>query len=379
MKYGCEAPGDDTTSNRAVPTMGVEEEFFLVHPVSRTLQPASARVLARATPSLGDLIATEFTRYQIEVKTPPCTDAMQLRAELLRLRAGAAAAAADEGLHICASGTPVLAGAESAAVADHPRYRAGVEQYRGMLDDFAICSMHTHIDMPDRELAVLVGNHLRSWLPLLVALSANSPFHQGNDTGYSSWRAVVRSRFPCLGPPPYAESLAHYQELAIAMAESEAMLHADMPFWDIRPNPQVPTIEIRAMDVSADVDDTVALAVLIRALVWTAAASVRNGDPGPRPCSELLRAAYWRAARDGWSGSGVDALTGHILPVAAQADRLLGYVRPALEEHGDLHLVTEFLRRLATHGGGAERQRVSADHHGLTGVVDDLVAVTERR
>ena len=133
------------------------------------------------------------------------------------------------------------------------------------------------------------------------------------------------------------------------------------------------------MDVTADVDDTVALAVLVRALVSTATASVHSGDPGPRPCSELLRAAYWRAARDGWSGSGVDALTGRILPVAVQADRLLGYVRPALDAHGDLHLVTEFLRRLATYGGGAERQRVSSDHHGLTGVVDDLVAVTERR
>ena len=95
-----------------------------------------------------------------------------------------------------------------------------------------------------------------------------------------------------------------------------------------------------------------------------------------RPPSEVLRAAYWRAARDGWSGSGVDALTGRILPTSVQAERLMGHVRPTLEEHGDSELVTAFLRRLATNGGGAERQRASAVRGGLAGVVDDLVRAT---
>jgi carboxylate-amine ligase len=93
-----------------------------------------------------------------------------------------------------------------------------------MLDDFSVCAVHVHVHVPDRETAVLAGNHLRPWLPLLVALSANSPFHHGQDTGYADWRSVIRSCFPCLGPPPYAESLKHHEELAAAMAETEAML-----------------------------------------------------------------------------------------------------------------------------------------------------------
>jgi len=202
-----------------------------------------------------------------------------------------AAAAAAEGLRLCASGTPVLSGCGSSAVGDHPRYRAGVAQYRAMLDDFLVCSLHVHVHLPDRELAVRVGNHLRPWLPLLVAMSANSPFHQGNDTGYADWRAIIRSRFPCLGPPPYAESLRHHEELATAMADSGAMLDAATPFWDIRPNPRLPTVEVRSMDVPADIDDTVALAALVRALVATATDKALAGDPGPRPSSELLRAA----------------------------------------------------------------------------------------
>jgi carboxylate-amine ligase len=153
-----------------------------------------------------------------------------------------------------------------------------------------------------------------------------------------------------------------------------------MPFWDIRPNPSLPTLEIRSMDVNADVDDTVALAVLIRALVYSVAARVRRGDPGPRPASEVLRAAYWRAARDGWSGHGVDALSGQIVSAAAQAHRLVEHIRPALDEFGDTGLVLAYLERMAAHGGAAERQRACAARHGaLTGVVDDLIARTEQR
>ncbi|WP_274563199.1 carboxylate-amine ligase [Streptomyces spiramyceticus] len=357
-----------------IPTVGVEEEYFLVHPGTRAVEAAAGAVVARASAVLGDLVSGEFTAYQVEGRTPPCSGSEDLRKRLTGVRAAVSAAAGEEGLRLCASGTPVIGGDGPPVVGDHPRYRAGVKQYRAMLDDFAICAFHAHVNLPDREAAVLVGNHLRPWLPLLVAMSANSPFHRGQDTGYASWRSVVRGRFPCLGPPPYAESLAHYEQLATAMEESEALLEAGIPFWDVRPNPRLPTLEIRSMDVPANVDDTVALAVLIRALVVTAAAQVERGDPGPRVCGELLRAAYWRAARDGWSGTGVDALTGRILPATVQAGRLVDHVRPALDMHGETEQVTAFLRRLATRGTGAQCQRASAESHGgFAGVVDDLI------
>jgi carboxylate-amine ligase len=359
--------------------MGVEEEYFLVDPVSRAPVPLAERVLKRATASLGDSVSTEFTQLQIEVKTRPCADAAALRSELVRLRAAAMAAAAAEGARICASGTPVLAPSEPWTVADHPRYRAGVGQYRAMLDDFAVCALHTHVHLPNREHAVLTGNHLRPWLPLLVALGANSPFHHGRDTGYADWRTVIRSRFPCLGPPPYAESMREHDELAVRMAESDAMLDAGTPFWDIRPNPRLPTLEVRTMSVGADVDDTVACAVLIRALVMTANAKVVAGETSPRSPGELVRAACWRAARDGWSGSGVDALSGGILSAPVQMQRLFEFVRPALEDCGDVGVVAEFVDRLRVRGTGAERQRASAMRHGvLTGVVDDLIAEAAR-
>ncbi|MGA4797718.1 carboxylate-amine ligase [Streptomyces lavendulocolor] len=364
------------------PTVGVEEEYFLVHPGTRGVAQAGSRVLARASAMVGDLVSGEFTEYQIEGKTPACPGTAELREELRRVRAAAAEAARAEGLRLCASGTPVIGGdgpvSSLAGLGDHPRYRAGAEQYRAMLDDFAVSAFHVHVHLPDKELAVLVGNHLRPWLPLLVALSANSPFHEGHDTGYASWRSVIRGRFPCLGPPPYAASLAEHERLAIAMAETEAMLEPGMPFWDVRPNPRLPTLEVRSMDVLMDVDDTVAMTALIRALVVTSADLVGRGDPGPRTGGELLRAAYWRAARDGRTGGGVDALTGRVRPVTEQAESLVRHVRPALEAYGDMGEVSAFLRRLAARGTGAERQRAWArGGAGPAGAVDALVRATE--
>ncbi|MGW0467610.1 carboxylate-amine ligase [Streptomyces sp. NPDC003027] len=360
-----------------MPTVGVEEEYFLVDPVTRSVVSAGPRVVARAALAVGDLVSEEFTRYQIEVKTPPCTAMGELRAELVRVRAAAIAAAGQEGLRLCASGTPVVAAARVSDVGEHPRYRAGLKQYRAMLDDFDISAFHAHVYLPDREQAVLAGNHLRPWLPLLVALSSNSPFHQGSDTGYASWRSVIRSRFPCLGPPPYARSLAHHEQLAAAMAASEAMLAVDMPYWDIRPHPHLPTLEVRSMDVLTDVDDTVALTALIRATVVTAARRVEEGDRGREVCSELLRAAYWRAARDGRAGSGIDVMTGTLMPFADQAAQLVAYVRPVLEEYGDLDLVKAFLERLEVRGSGADLQRSwNSTEAGLNAVVDGLIEAT---
>lgn len=364
--------------NGHIPTVGVEEEFLLVEPDSGRPQPAAAAVVAAAEADLGAQVCGEFTKCQIEIRTSPCTDVGQLRDELARLRSAAARAAISEGLRLCASGTPVVA-AEVSPVADHPRYRAGVAQYRSMLDDFMVCSTHVHVYLPDRELAVRVSNHLRPWLPLLIAVSANSPFHQGDDTGYADWRAVIRSRFPCLGPPPYAESLHHYLELADAIADSGAMLNASTPFWDIQPNPKVPTLEVRSTDVVADIDDTLALAMVIRALVSVCTDRARPGDAGPQPSSEVLRAAYWRAARDGWPGCGVDALSRQVMPTAVQMARLIDHLEPALRRHDDSATVHAFMDRLVNRGTGADLQRAWLARRGsLEGVVDDLVSLTAR-
>ncbi|MFJ8210636.1 glutamate--cysteine ligase [Streptomyces sp. NPDC096033] len=363
----------------AVPTIGVEEEFFLVDPDTRLIVPAGPAVATRAAGDAGDRATQEFALCQVEGRTRPCRSASELRRELEQARGALVAAARAEGARLCASGTAVLQEAGPVQVAEHPRYRAGRLQYRSMMDDFAVSALHVHVHLPDRELAVRTANHLRPWLPLLIAATANSPYHRGLDTGYASWRTVIRHRFPCLGPPPYAASWQEHERLAVTIADTEAMLDARTPFWDLRPNPRLPTLEVRAMDVLPDLDDTVAFAVLLRALVRTAADRGRAGDPGPRWEAEVLRAACWRAARDGWSGDAFHPATGRSRPVADIADELVDLVRPALEEAGDLDEATGLFDRLAGRGDGATRQRAwAAAGAGPAAVVDRLVAATAR-
>ncbi|MBC2879586.1 MULTISPECIES: carboxylate-amine ligase [Streptomyces] len=359
-----------------VPTVGVEEEYFLVRADTRAVAPAGPRVADRAARALGDSVAGEFTDFQVEVRTPPCATMDELHAHVVRLRRSVAAYAAEEGLRICPSGTPVIGGGGRVPVGDHLRYRAGVDLFRSLMDDFAVCSLHVHVSLPDREVAALVGNHLRAWLPMLVEMSANSPFYDGRDTGYASWRSVIRLRFPGQGPQPYVESFDDYRRIASAMAEAGAMSFAELPFWDVRPHPRLPTLEVRCMDVPAEPADSAAVAAVVRGLVVTCARLVENGDNGPRLRGELLRGIYWRSARDGWPGQGLDPVPGRVLPAPERARGLVDHIRAALEELGDLERVTAFLDRLAVHGTGAHRQRAAYRAGGLSAVVDDLTRAT---
>lgn len=369
-----QAPG--MSGGDAQPSVGVEEEFFLVAPDSRAVQPAGVRVAARARKRLDDLVTEEFTEYQLEGRTPPCRTFAELHAALLRTRAELAAAAEAEGLRLLPSGTPVLGPRGPAPVLDDPRHRRGLHAFRALNDDYALCALHTHVQVPDRERAVLVGNHLRPWIPLLIALAANSPYWYGRDTGYASWRTLVKNGWPVAGPPPYFTGAEHYEHTTAALRESGAIVDAGNLFWDVRPCDHLPTVEFRAMDVPPTAATAAALAVLVRALVVTALSAIERGDAGPALDDALLRAACWRAARDGWSGWSADVRTGRLLPTGELAAHLLDHVRPALADGGGLGPVTALLHRLASRGDGATHQRrAHARRTDLADVVDHL---TER-
>ncbi|MFI9159368.1 carboxylate-amine ligase [Kitasatospora aureofaciens] len=354
------------------PTVGLEEEFFLVDAGTRAVVPAGPQLVSRAARALGELVCAEFMDFQVEARTPPCATMDELSGWVTGLRRELADYAGAENLKLCPSATPVIGGAGPAPVGDHPRYRDGVELFRTMVDDLAVCALHVHVCLPDREVAALVGNHLRPWLPLLVEMSANSPFHAGRDTGYASWRSVLRLRFPSLGPPPRVDSFDDYRRVAAAMAEVGGSSFAKLPFWDVRPHPRLPTVEVRCMDVPAESGDSVALAAVVRGLVVTSARLVESGEPGPRLRGELLRGAYWYATRDGWPGPGADALSGRMLPAPERAGRLVEHIGAVLEDMGDLERVTAFVDRLTTRGSGAHRQRAAHRTGGLRAVVDDL-------
>jgi carboxylate-amine ligase len=342
--------------------------------------PRAEVLLDRARSALGDRVSGEITKFQVETKTRPCLDSGQLLGELAQARAELSAAAEAEDLRIIASGSPVLGDLLPQPITEGPRQERGTATFRGLHDELSICAMHVHVEVPDRERAVLISNHLRPYLPTLIALAANSPYWPERDTGYASWRTLVWSRWPVAGPPPYFTSAAHYDELVATLLEAGGLVDAGTIFWDIRPSARFPTIEVRVADVPMTAQESALLAVLVRALVAGAAARVERGDPGPVIPAEMLRLAYWRSARDGLAGHGIDVHTGRLVPAAELARRLLLAARPLLADDGELERVTRWLKELVASGDGASRQRDAAARRGrLTDVVDHLIEQTPAR
>lgn len=358
-------------------SLGVEEEYLVIDPVTRMVVPAAMEVVESAAPDLGERVSTEVTRFQVEAKTAPCTALSALHDQLRTMRLAVVGAARELGLGVVASGTPVLGEVVPPPITNHPRYEIGVATYRGLHDEQSICAGHVHVHLPDREQAVLVSNHLRPWLPVLIAITANSPFWEGRDTGYASWRSLAGGKWPVAGPPPYFRCLADFNEIISMLTAAGVLVDAGTIFWDVRPSARLPTIEIRVTDVAGTAEESALLAALVRALVMVALAEVQRGDPGPRLSGELLRVAYWRAARDGLDGHGIDAITGRLMPASYFVEALLRRVSPALDECGDLGVVRDGLARLAVTGTGSARQRAAHDRRGrLTDVVDFLIEQT---
>lgn len=357
------------------PRFGVEEEFWVVDAATRCAVPRAAAVIRRAGPSLGERVGGEITEMQVETRTRPCHTLADLHGQLGEARTLLAAAAAGEGLRIVAGGTPVLGEMIPSPVTAGPRQDLGNATFRGLHHELGMNAVHVHVEVPDRERALLVSNHLRPYLPTLIALAATSPYWAERDTGYASWRTLLWQRWPVAGPPPYFTSEAHYDELIATFHEAGAIVDVGTVFWDIRPSAHLPTLEVRVADMPITAEESALLAALVRALVVTVLPLVDGGDPGPVVSPETMRLAYWRAARDGLGGGGIDPRSGRPEPSAALARRLLETVRPALD--GDAGQVTAWLDDLVEGGDGATRQRLAQARRGrLTDVVDHLIAHT---
>lgn len=370
---------DSRLSAYSPPTVGIEEELFVIDPVSRAVTPRAAAVLRRADYELGPLVGSEYTKFQVETRTVPCADLGDLQAQLGRIRSVVADAARAEGLRIVATGTPVIGEIVPPPIAESPRYRRMNTIYGALTDEQSVCACHVHVHLPDREKAVLVSNHLRPWLPTFVAMAANSPYWAGRDTRHASWRTVTRDRWPVAGPPPFFESIGHFDELIHTLLDNQVLMDRGMVYWDVRPSAHLPTIEIRVLDVPATVLETVLFAALIRALVMVSLNAVERGDPGPRISTEILRAAYWRSAQGGLAGSGIDTRTHRPTKGTVLVEALLAHIGPGLAACGDLELVSAGWDRLRTIGCGAVRQRAAYTRRGeLTDVVDFLIEQTDQ-
>ncbi|WP_308378037.1 glutamate--cysteine ligase [Streptomyces sp. ISL-98] len=357
--------------------MGAEEEYLLVDPVSRELSAEAEKVVAEASRELGVRVTTEITRYQVEVRTDPHTSLAGFAEQVRSTRQAVARAAARQGLRIISSATPVLGRPGPPPLTDGPRYAQSAAMFRALDDEQSACACHIHVGVPDLATALQISNHLRPWIPLLIAITANSPYWAGRDTGYASWRTTIWGRWPVAGPPPYFESPSHFEDLVAGFLATGTVMDRSGLYWDIRPSHHVPTLEFRVADATATADDTVLLAGIVKAMAATALEAIHAGEPAFRPQPEMLRAACWRAARDGLSGEGIDLSTGRLSAATTQVNQLLSWLQPALRQHGDSELVHTLWSRLRAHGSRAEGQRAAYQRRGsLTDVIDHLISTT---
>ncbi|MET0930803.1 MAG: glutamate--cysteine ligase [Aeromicrobium sp.] len=360
------------TSARQV---GVEEEMFLVDPRTRLLVPASDRAVD-APESHGD-VEQELFLEQVETSSSPHLHMADLVGDLRAARRTAIAAAASTGAVLAAMPTAVLA-VDDARVTPKARYERMMTRFGEIGRRSLVCGTHVHVDVADDEEAVAVVDRLTPWMPLVLALSTNSPFHAGIDTSFASWRAEVWESWPSAGAvEPFGDAAGYHRAVAALIAAGSA-LDEGMIYFDARLSRTYPTVEIRVADVCTDLADTVVVAAVLRSLVDTCATAWRKGQPLTPWRVDLSRAARWRARRDGLRGSLIDPSHGRLTPARHALDTLVRAIGPALDEHGDRELVEDGIERLLTEGSGADRQRsVAGDDLDLVAVVDDIVERTE--
>ncbi|MCZ2850917.1 carboxylate-amine ligase [Modestobacter sp. VKM Ac-2978] len=366
-------------------TVGVEEELLVVDPagVPVPLAPEALEVAARrgegetvgehdraqqsdAAPDTdaagapaGPRLVPELKEQQIELGTRVCRELDEVAAELRHWRSRADAAAATVGARVAA-----LA---SSPVAVEPETTPG-ERYAQMVEVFGLtavevltCGCHVHVSVDGDEEGVAVLDRIRVWLPVLTALTTNSPFWSGRDTGYASFRSQVWNRWPSAGPNAVFGTPAHYHQLIAELVATETVLDEGMVYFDARLSATWPTVEVRVSDVALRVEDAVLLAGLVRGLVETAAREWRAGVPAPEVRTEVLRVAGWRAGRSGLTRDLVDPRTGRPAPAAEVVTALVEHVRAALRDSGDAERVEAGVADVLRRGTGATLQRAVFD------------------
>ncbi|MER7005770.1 glutamate--cysteine ligase [Dactylosporangium sp. NPDC000555] len=332
-------------------TVGVEEEFHVVDAGTGALEPAARRVLRGADAE------PELHRSMVETASGVQTELSALRADLLKKRRSLVEASGRLGLAVVAAGSVPGSGSTPSRVYPDARYERMALEYRRLVDEQQVAACQVQVGVPDKDLAVRITRRIREWLPTLLALSVSSPFFAGQDTGYASYRTIVTSRWPTVGPPPDLGSAAEYDQVVATLVESGVISDAGMVYFDARPSARYPTVEVRVADSCPRIDDVVLLASLARALVTVAAEEDAAGRPLPETPQVLLRAATWRAARSGIGGHLVDPATRTAVPAGVRIDALLTHARPALEARGEWETALDLLADLRTRGTSATRQR----------------------
>ena len=360
-------------------TIGVEEEFQVVDPVTRALRSHVHEVFEAGAKAGGISVKPELHAPVVEVGTAVCRDIEETRREIVNTRRTLIQIAREQGLRIGAAGThPFSHWADVGITGGNPRYERLISDLQIVARGNLIFGLHVHVGVEDRELQITILNQARYFLPHILALSVNSPFWIGRETGWMSYRCKVFDKFPRTNIPDYFQSYGEYQELVDTLRKTNCIIDAGQIWWDVRPHHRYDTIEYRICDIPLRAEETVTIAALFQAItakLWL----LRSRNLTFRPYRRtLIMENKWRAARWGVRGLLIDFGKQEEVPYASLLEELLEFVDDVVDDLGSREHVTAARKILET-GTGAERQlavwRATADPKA---VVDYVVHETEQ-
>ncbi len=359
-------------------TLGVEEEFQIVDPATRELRSHIEQILNLddAKVTLKENVKPEMHQSMVELGTDVCSSAAEARAQVIRLRSELAVLAGQRGLKIASAGTHPFSHWLDQQITQGERYETIVKDMQQVARANLIFGLHVHVGIPDRATAVQVMNQARYFLPHLFALSTNSPFWIGRNTGFKGYRLKVFERFPRTGIPDAFESLSEYEDYLKLLVKTNCVDNAKKIWWDIRLHPFFDTLEVRVCDAQSRVDDTIALAAVIQAIV-AKLFKLQNQNLSFRVYRRrLLDENRWRACRYGIDGKLIDFGRETEVEERSLVHELLEFISAEVDELGSRKEI-EHIERILREGTGADRQLHTWERtRDLRAVVDGIVSET---
>jgi carboxylate-amine ligase len=360
-------------------TLGVEEEFQIIDPETRELRSHVQEMLEEGKLLLQERVKPEMHQSVIEVGTGICANVAEVRRDVTELRREIIGLASRRGMKVASAGTHPFSSWEKQEIYPDPRYASIVQELQLVARSNLIFGLHVHVGIKDRAIAFDILNEARYFLPHLLALSANSPFWMGRNSGLKSYRTKVFERFPRTGIPPVFHTPAEFDEFVRILVATNSIDNGKKIWWDLRPHPFFETIEFRVCDIPMRLDETVAIAALIQA-ICAKLFQLRQKNLGFRGYSNaLILENKWRASRWGVDGKLIDFGKEAEVPFRSLMEELFEFVDDVLDELGSRKEV-EGIRWILDNGSGADRQlRVFHENGGdLRGVVDFICEETMR-
>lgn len=358
-------------------TLGVEEEYQIIDAQSRDLVSHVAKIIEGGKATLNENLKHEMHESTVEMETGICNDIHEVREQLYSLRSELIKVAHQNNLRVSGGGTHPFADWATNTITKADRYDKIVSDMGDVARSNLIFGLHVHVGIPDREEGIRIQNVMRYFLPHIYALSTNSPFWVGRDTGFKAYRQRVFVKFPRTGIPSYFASVAEFDRYVNLLVKTGTIDNAKKIWWDLRVHPFYPTIEFRICDMPLRVDETICLAAIMQALTAKVYKMHRNNITYRPYRRLLLDENKWRAAKDGIDSKLIDFGKEEVVPYKDLLAELLAFIDDVVDDLGSRKEV-EYAWEIMERGTGADRQlKVYHETHDLKKVVDYMISETE--